>query len=160
MRRISMSLKPRCPHAAGPFSDLRRDLMEYEMRYLVVLFGAFLLVCGQPALASEATTCFEKAWAHPNDGGLGLNRGQATSLCNGAPNAGEVTKCYDRAWGHPDDKGLGLNRGQAVALCSGTTNANETTKCFVKAWAHPNDGGLGLTKGGAVDLCKSTLKTR
>jgi hypothetical protein len=40
--------------------------------------------------ANEAAICFEKAWGHPDDGGLGLNRGQATTLCSGASTAVEV----------------------------------------------------------------------
>lgn len=139
---------------------VRFDLTEREVRYLVISIAAFLAVCGQPAFANEATNCFEKAWAHPSNGGLGLTRGQATRLCNGATRATEVTKCYDKAWGHPNDKGLGLTAGLAVELCSGTINANETTKCYAKAWGHPNNGGLGLTAGGAVDLCKSTPVAR
>jgi hypothetical protein len=131
-----------------------------KMRYLALFIQSIFIVFSQPALANEATKCFEKAWAHPGDDGLGLNRGQATSLCNGATNAVEVIKCFEKAWAHPDDKGLGLNKGQAVALCNSTSNADETTKCFVKAWAHPGDGGLGLHRGGAIDLCTSGPKSR
>ena len=44
------------------------------MKSLIVVFSALFLYA-QPALADEVTLCFEKAWAHPNDGGLGMPRG-------------------------------------------------------------------------------------
>ena len=69
------------------------------------------------AIAGEVTQCFEKAWGNPGDGGLGLNRGQAIELCQGASNADEVVQCFEHAWGNPDDGGLGLNRGGAIELC-------------------------------------------
>ena len=83
--------------------------------FLASLFTLFLI--GEPVAASEVTQCFEKAWDHPNDGGLGLIRGQAVELCNGAPNAIEMTQCYEKAWAHPDKGGLGLTSGLAVDLC-------------------------------------------
>ena len=76
-----------------------------------------VLLFGQPVFANEAIQCFEKAWANPNDGGLGLTRGQAIDLCRGATDAVEVTKCFDKAWANPNDGGLGLTRGQAINLC-------------------------------------------
>ena len=86
------------------------------MRYFIlVMFALFL---NQSALADESTDCFNKAWGHPDDGGLGLTRGQAVEICNGATNVNEIMKCFNKAWGHPDDGGLGLNRGQAVQLCA------------------------------------------
>ena len=83
--------------------------------FLVSLFTLFL--SGKLVAASEVIQCFEKAWDHPGDGGLGLTRGQAVELCNGATNAIEVTQCFEKAWAHPDNGGLGLTRGQAVELC-------------------------------------------
>ena len=47
--------------------------------FLVSLFTLFL--SGKLVAASEVTQCFEKAWDHPDNGGLGLNRGQAVELC-------------------------------------------------------------------------------
>lgn len=90
------------------------------MRSLVLVVSGVLFF-GQPAFANEATRCFEKAWAHPNDGGLGLTRGLAVELCKGANDAANVTKCFKKAWAHPDDGGLGLKRGLAVELCKGAT---------------------------------------
>jgi|APSaa5957512535_1039671.scaffolds.fasta_scaffold169355_2 hypothetical protein len=33
--------------------------------------------------AAAGTQCFDKAFAHPGNGGLGLTRGQAIELCSG-----------------------------------------------------------------------------
>ncbi len=82
---------------------------------LVAIFALFL---NQSVLADQATDCFNKAWAHPDDGGLGLTKGQAIAICNGATNVNEIVKCYKKAWGHPEDGGHGLNRGQAIELCA------------------------------------------
>ncbi len=67
--------------------------------------------------ASEPLICYAVAWETAQKGGLGLNRGQAITLCSGAANARQVIDCYRIAWGHPDEGGLGLNIGQAVTLC-------------------------------------------
>ena len=83
--------------------------------FLASLFTLFFV--GEPVAASEVTQCFEKAWGHPDDGGLGLHRGGAIELCKGATDASEVAKCFEKAWGHPDDGGLGLHRGGAIELC-------------------------------------------
>ena len=91
--------------------------------FLVSLFTLFL--SGKLLAAIEVTQCIENAWAHPGNGGLGLNRSQAVELCSGAANAIVVTQCFENALAHPDNGGLGLNRGQAVELCSGATNAIE-----------------------------------
>jgi len=74
-------------------------------------------LCSGAANAIEVTQCFENARAHPDNGGLGLNRGQAVELCSGATNAIKVTQCFENAWAHPDNGGLGLNRGQAIDMC-------------------------------------------
>lgn len=76
-----------------------------------------LFLSGTCAVASEAIQCFELAWTHRDNGGLGLTRGQAAALCNGASDAIEVAQCYTRAWDHPKNGGLGLTAGQAVGLC-------------------------------------------
>ena len=47
--------------------------------FLVSLFTLFL--SGKLVAAIEVTQCFENAWAHPDNGGLDLNRGQAIDLC-------------------------------------------------------------------------------
>ena len=48
--------------------------------FIVSLFALFL--SGELVAASEVTQCFEIAWGHPDEGGLGLNRGQAVEMCN------------------------------------------------------------------------------
>lgn len=92
------------------------------MRGLLLIISAAFLSC-QPASADEVTQCYEKAWAHPGDGGLGMPRGLAVDLCRGATNAKKVTQCYEKAWAHPGDGGLGLPRGQAVDLCTSSPRA-------------------------------------
>jgi hypothetical protein len=140
-----------------PFSTIQYFFGAY-MKYFLHLFLIALSLNGASVVASEVTQCFEKAWGHPDNGGLGINRGGATKLCKGANNANEVIRCFEKAWIHPDNGGLGLNRGGAIELCQGTGNANEVTQCFKKAWAHPDNGGLGLTRGGAVELCAPSGK--
>jgi hypothetical protein len=81
----------------------------------IILFA--LSLNSAPVIASEVTQCFEKAWAHPDNGGLGLHRGGAIDLCQGASNANAVTQCFEKAWAHPDNGGLGLTRGGAIKLC-------------------------------------------
>ena len=88
------------------------------MKHLLLIMSITLALYVQAVFASEVTKCYEKAWGHPDNGGLGLNRGQATALCNGASNAVEVTACFEKAWGHPDNGGLGLTRGGAIDLCA------------------------------------------
>jgi len=61
--------------------------MKLEMKHWLLIIP-ITVFCGQSALADEVTKCFEKAWRHPDDGGLGLNRGGAIELC--APSAGEA----------------------------------------------------------------------
>jgi hypothetical protein len=124
-----------------------------------LLLGLSMLVTGS-ALANEVTLCFEKAWAHPNDGGLGMPRGSAVDLCRGATDMYEVTQCYEKAWAHPDDGGLGMPRGLAVDLCRGASDMYKVTQCYEKAWAHPDNGGLGMPRGSAVDLCASTPRAK
>ncbi len=128
-----------------------------KMKHFLLIIPITLFVYGQAVFADEVTKCFEKAWEHPENGGLGLNRGQAIKLCNGASNAVEVIKCFEKAWEHPSNGGLGLNQGQAVKLCNSASNAVKVTKCFEKAWEHPSNGGLGLTRGGAIELCTSSV---
>ena len=92
------------------------------MKHLLLIIPITLFLNSQAVFADEVTKCFEKAWEHPNNGGLGLNRGQAVELCTGASNAVKVTTCFEKAWEHPDNGGLGLNRGQAVELCKSSVN--------------------------------------
>ena len=47
--------------------------------FLVSLFTLFL--SGKLVAAIKVTQCFANAWAHPDNGGLDLNRGQAIDLC-------------------------------------------------------------------------------
>ena len=92
------------------------------MKYFfhIVLFT--LSLNSTSVIAGEVSQCFEKAWGHPDNGGLGLHRGGAIELCQGASNANEVTQCFKKAWGHPDNGGLGLHRGGAIELCQGASN--------------------------------------
>ncbi len=133
-------------------ADLCCEGFRYENMYKYI-FAAAMLLFSQSVIADEVTQCFEKAWAHPDNGGLGLHRGGAVDLCRGATKAGEVLACFELAWAHPDNGGLGLHRGGAVDLCRGATNAAQVTSCFKNAWAHPDNGGLGLHRGGAIELC-------
>ena len=87
-------------------------------KYILV---ATVLLFLQPVMADEVTQCFETAWAHPDNGGLGLHRGGAVDLCRGATNAAQVTSCFRNSWAHPDNGGLGLNRGGAIELCATTS---------------------------------------
>ena len=89
-----------------------------KVKHLLLVIPITLFLNCQAVFANEATKCFEKAWAHPNDGGLGLNRGQAVRLCNRASDAVEITRCFQKAWEHPNNGGLGLNRGGAIDLCT------------------------------------------
>ena len=88
------------------------------MKYAVLVSLCSLFLVGQPVIASDAAQCYEKAWAHTADGGLGLTVGQANELCGGAADATQVIRCYSKAWGHPDKGGLGLTKGKALELCS------------------------------------------
>jgi hypothetical protein len=78
---------------------------------LLALFGA------ESVVANEAIKCYETAWGHPKEGGLGLTAGQAVELCSGTTNANEIIQCYVKAWGNKANGGLGLTAGQAVRLC-------------------------------------------
>ncbi len=93
----------------------------------LMAFLALFLMSGSAAAAepkvsslapkSEPTKCYERAWGGKESLGLGLNAGQAVTLCSGASDADKVINCFVIAWSHRDDGGLGLNAGQAVALC-------------------------------------------
>jgi hypothetical protein len=63
------------------------------------------LIAFKPALGDEVTKCFERAWAHTENGGLGLHRGGAIELCQGTTNANQVLRCFERAWAHPANGG-------------------------------------------------------
>ena len=86
-----------------------------------------LLLCGSataseprknaPEPVSEPIKCYENAWGSKENPGLGLNAGQAVTLCSGSTDANKVIQCFTKAWARPDDGGLGLTAGQAVALC-------------------------------------------
>ena len=79
------------------------------MKLIRISTLVLLLLLGVIADATEVTNCFEKAWAHPSDGGLGLHRGGAIELCQGAKDSTEVLSCFEYAWTHPDNGGLGLS---------------------------------------------------
>ena len=94
--------------------------------FLMSFLALFLMVgsataaepkASSPEPASEPIKCYERAWGNKENPGLGLNAGQAVTLCSGATDADKVIKCLVKAWAHRDDGGLGLNAGQAVALC-------------------------------------------
>jgi len=98
-------------------ADLCCEGFRYENMYKYI-FAAATLLFSYSVIADEVTQCFEKAWAHPDNGGLGLHRGGAVDLCRGATKAGEVLACFELAWAHPDNGGLGLHRGGAIELCA------------------------------------------
>jgi len=52
------------------------------MKLYFYIFLIAILLNNNSVVASETTQCFEKAWAHPGDGGLGLTSGQAIELCH------------------------------------------------------------------------------
>lgn len=85
------------------------------IRYLI---ASIAVLFGQPAHADQVTACYEEAWRHPNDGGLGLPRFLAVRLCNSSHDAARTIACYRKAWRHPNDGGLGLPAGLAADLCS------------------------------------------
>ena len=88
------------------------------MKYVLYMIVGFLsLQIASVSAANEVTKCFEKAWGHPDNGGLGLHRAGAIELCKGTKNSNEVTKCFEKAWGHPNNGGLGLHRAGAIDLC-------------------------------------------
>jgi hypothetical protein len=70
-----------------------------------------------PAPTSEPIKCYERAWGSKENSGLGLNAGQAVTLCSGTTDADKVIQCFVKAWTHRDDGGLGLPAGLAVSLC-------------------------------------------
>jgi hypothetical protein len=92
------------------------------MRFVLAIVSAMFLYA-QPTLAEEVTQCFEKAWANPGNGGLGMPRGLAVDLCRGSTNAKKVTQCYEKAWANPGNGGLGMPRNSAVDLCATTPRA-------------------------------------
>jgi hypothetical protein len=51
------------------------------MKYFFLASFCLLFLIGEPVAASEVTQCFEKAYAHPGNGGLGLHVGGAVELC-------------------------------------------------------------------------------
>ncbi|SDK18940.1 hypothetical protein SAMN05192566_0537 [Methylophilus rhizosphaerae] len=71
------------------------------------------------AITSEPTKCYEAVWGsdEKKKAGLGLNAGQAVTLCSGTTNAARVVECFLEAWAHPKNGGLGLTTGQAITLC-------------------------------------------
>ena len=60
---------------------LEFKIQAVKVKHLLLVIPITLFLNCQAVFANEATKCFEKAWAHPNDGGLGLNRGGAIDLC-------------------------------------------------------------------------------
>ncbi|MGQ2966955.1 hypothetical protein [Methylophilus sp.] len=66
-----------------------------DMKHMLEIVLLLVLLNPFTSSATEVTDCFDKAYAHSDNGGLGLNRGQAIELCNGAKNATEVLVCYE-----------------------------------------------------------------
>lgn len=52
--------------------------------FLYIIIGFLSLQITSVSAADEVTKCFEKAWGHPENGGLGLLRAGAIELCNSA----------------------------------------------------------------------------
>lgn len=46
-----------------------------------ITVGQSVTLCSGTTDADRTIQCFVEAWAHPGDGGLGLNAGQAIALC-------------------------------------------------------------------------------
>lgn len=87
------------------------------MRAIFFISVSALLTVSNPVAASEPIKCYEKAWAHQDNAGLGLPAGLAVELCSGATDADKVIQCFVKAWAHPKNGGLGLPAGPAVKLC-------------------------------------------
>ncbi len=91
------------------------------MKNISAVVISILILCHLMTAAKadpmEAVKCYSIAWEHPNNEGLGLNRGQARRLCKGTKNAEKTIACFDVAWGHPDNGGMGLTKGGAIELC-------------------------------------------
>lgn len=52
------------------------------MQKILPTTSIILIFISHSVIASEVTKCFEEAWRHPGNGGLGLTRGSAIELCN------------------------------------------------------------------------------
>jgi hypothetical protein len=50
-----------------------------------ITVGQSIEVCAATRDAAATVTCFAQAYRHPDEGGLGLNRGQAVDLCRTIP---------------------------------------------------------------------------
>lgn len=50
-----------------------------------ITVGQAVEVCAATPDAFKTVLCFEEAWGHPDDGGLGLTMGQAVDLCRTIP---------------------------------------------------------------------------
>ena len=55
---------------------------------LEITVGLAVELCAATRDAAATVACFTQAWAHPANGGLGLNRGQAVDLCRTIPREG------------------------------------------------------------------------
>jgi hypothetical protein len=75
-------------------------------------------LCKGAVNGKAVTVCFEVAFSHPGNGGLGLHRGGAVELCKGAADAVKVLSCFEKAWRHPGNGGLGMSRGDAIQFCN------------------------------------------
>lgn len=55
------------------------------MRFIPILFALGYSLASHNSIAGDfAVDCFERALAHPADGGLGLNQGTKVELCRDA----------------------------------------------------------------------------
>lgn len=103
------------------------------MKHWLKLFLICAILNSCSLYATEVIYCFDKPWAHPDNSGLALNRGQVIELCQGAKDATEVLTCFLIAYKHPDNDGLGLNRGQAIALCKRAKKSGRITQLFCES---------------------------
>lgn len=55
---------------------------------LEITVGQAVELCAATRDAAATVACFAAAWGHPDNGGLGLNRGQAVDLCRTIPRGG------------------------------------------------------------------------
>lgn len=86
------------------------------IKNLIFILSITLFV-SQSLLANEIIKCYQIAWGHPQNKGLGLTKGQAIRLCGGTEKASQTIACYSIAWDLEEKGGLALTKGQAIKLC-------------------------------------------
>ena len=82
------------------------------MKRLILAAVLIALPITAVAVSTEPAKCFEIAYAHPDNNGFGLSRGQAVRLCSGSTDAEKTLHCFREA------STLELNIGLSVELCT------------------------------------------